>query len=69
MDDVDSLSLEEAVELHRKVCKRIKELHRRKLSQELGNFEVGEKVLFRHEGEEIAGTVIERQQEIAKRQD
>lgn len=58
MDNIDSLSLEEAVELHRKVCKRIKELYRKQLSQELGNFEVGEKVLFRHEGDTIAGTVI-----------
>jgi hypothetical protein len=50
--------LEQLVELNREICKRIRELHRKKLYQELGNFEVGEKVLFKHEGDTISGTII-----------
>jgi len=56
--DIENLSLEELVELHLKICKRIRELNRAKLSEKLGNFEVGDKVYFKHEADTLTGTVI-----------
>ena len=56
--DIENLSLEQLIELHNKVCKRIKELNRTKLSEKLQSFEVGERVGLKHEGNTVTGTVI-----------
>ena len=56
--DIENLSMEQLVELHSKVYRRIKELNRAKLSERLQSFEVGERVGFKHEGNTIIGTVI-----------
>lgn len=56
--DINNLSLEELVLLHRKICKRIRELNKIKLFEKLQNFEAGDQVSFNHEGNTITGTVI-----------
>lgn len=56
--EIEHLSQEELIELHWRVCKRISKFNRTKLSRELEKFEIGEKVLFKHEEDTIIGTVI-----------
>lgn len=56
--EIENLCLEELVEIHRKICKRIRELNRSKVSEELKNFEIGDEIRFKHEGTIITGTVI-----------
>jgi ribosomal protein L21E len=56
--EIENLSLEELVELHRKICRRIRELNRSKVSEKLENFEIGDEISFKHEGNIITGTVI-----------
>ena len=56
--DIDNLTLEELAELHRNICKRIRELHKKNLFEKLQSFEVGDQVSFNHEGKTITGTVI-----------
>jgi len=56
--EIENLSLEERVELHRKICKPIRELNRSKVSEKLENFEIGDEISFKHEGNLITGTVI-----------
>ena len=56
--EIEDLSLEELVRLHRKVCRRIRELQRAKVSEKLQDFQIGDKVSFQHEGNTVTGTVI-----------
>ncbi|GFP23467.1 hypothetical protein HKBW3S44_01558 [Candidatus Hakubella thermalkaliphila] len=56
--EIENLSLEELVELHRKICKRIGELGRAKVSEKLQDFQIGDEISFKHEGNIITGTVI-----------
>ncbi len=56
--DIENLSLEQLAELHRKICKRIRELHKKNLFEKLQSFEVGDQVSFNHEGKIITGTVM-----------
>ena len=56
--DIENLSLEQLAELHRKISKRIRELHKKNLFEKLQSFEVGDQVSFNHEGKIITGAVI-----------
>ena len=56
--DIENLSLGQLDELHRKICKRIRELHKKNLFEKLQSFEVGDQVSFNHEGNIVTGTVI-----------
>ncbi len=51
-------SLEELLELHGKICRRIREINRGKVSEKLQDFEIGDEISFKHEGDIITGTVI-----------
>ena len=55
---IENLSLKELVELHDKVARRIWELQRTKVSEKLGEFQIGDQVSFQSEGKTITGTVI-----------
>ena len=55
---IENLSLKELVELHDKIAKRIWELEKGKLSEKLGEFQIGDRVSFQSEGKTISGTVI-----------
>ena len=48
--EIEKLSLKELVELHNKIARRLWELHKGKLSEELGEFQIGDKVSFQAEG-------------------
>lgn len=56
--DIEHLSPEELMELHRKIWRRLKELRRMKLYKELQKFEIGDKVSFKNKGDSITGTVV-----------
>lgn len=56
--DIASLSLKELVDLNHKICKRIRELHKKNLFEKLQSFEAGNQVSFHYEGKTITGTVI-----------
>ncbi|MCK4244135.1 MAG: hypothetical protein KAX20_00765 [Candidatus Omnitrophica bacterium] len=55
---IENLSLKELVELHDKIARRIWELQRTKLSEKLGEFQIGDQISFQSEGETITGIVI-----------
>lgn len=56
--DIEKLSLEQLIELHCKISKRIRELRKMKLFEDLQNFEVGDRVSFRNKENIITGTVV-----------
>jgi len=56
--EIENLSLGELAELHRKICRRISELNRAKVSEKLEDFQIGDEVSFKHEGNIVTGTVI-----------
>ena len=56
--EIEKLSLKELVELHDKIARRLWELQKGKLSEELGEFQIGDKVSFQAEGKMIIGIVI-----------
>lgn len=56
--EIEKLSLKELVELHDKVARRIWELQKTKLSEKLGEFQIGDKVRFQSEGRIIIGIII-----------
>ena len=56
--EIEKLSLKELVELHNKIARRLWELQKGKLSEELGEFQIGDKVSFQAEGKMIIGIVI-----------
>ncbi|NCP67918.1 hypothetical protein GW832_06445 [bacterium] len=55
---IENLSLKELVELHDRIARRIWELEKGKLSEKLGEFQIGEKVSFQSESKAITGIVI-----------
>ena len=55
---IENLSLKELVELHDKIARRIWELEKGKLSEKLGEFQIGDQISFQSEGKTITGTVI-----------
>jgi len=56
--EIEKLTLKELVELHDRIARRMWELQRTKLSEKLGEFQIGDKVSFQNEGKTITGTVI-----------
>ncbi len=57
--DIENFSLEELMELHWKILKRIQKLGKMKLYEDLQKFDVGDKVSFKGKGEDlITGIVI-----------
>ena len=56
--EIENLSLKELVELHDRIASRIWKLQRTKLSEKLGEFQIGDKVSFQNEGKIITGIVI-----------
>ncbi|MEM4326324.1 MAG: hypothetical protein QXU40_03415 [Candidatus Pacearchaeota archaeon] len=56
--NIDSLSIQELMELNRKIVRRIRELRRIKLHTDLRNFTEGDKVSFNNNGNTITGIVI-----------
>jgi len=56
--EIEKLSLKELIELHDKIARQIWELQRTKLSEKLGEFQIGDKVSFQNEGKTITGIVI-----------
>ena len=56
--EIKNLSLKELIEFHDKIASRIWELQRTKLSEKLGEFQIGDKVSFQNEDKTITGIVI-----------
>ena len=56
--EIENLSLKELIEFHDRIASRIWELQRTKLSEKLGEFQIGDKVSFQNEGKTITGTII-----------
>ena len=56
--DVEKLSLEELVDLNRRIVHRIRYLHSLKTRAQLDRFEVGDRVTFQSEGRPVSGVVI-----------
>jgi preprotein translocase subunit YajC len=57
--DIENLSLEELMGFHYKILKRIHQLRKMKLYEDLQKFDVGDRVSFKGRGEDIlTGTVI-----------
>ena len=55
---IENLSLKELVELHDRIARRIWELEKGKLSEKLGEFQIGDQVSFQSEGRTVTATVI-----------
>lgn len=55
---IENLSLKELVELHDRIARRLWELEKGKLSEKLGEFQIGDQVSFQQEGRTITGIVI-----------
>jgi hypothetical protein len=55
---LEHLSLEELVELNKRVVQRIHELHGRKTQKELEPFKVGDRVSFQSDGRMVEGLVV-----------
>ncbi len=56
--DVEKLSLQELIELNRRVVRRIQYLHSLKTRSQLDRFEVGDRVSFQSEGKSVEGVVV-----------
>ena len=56
--DIEYLSLQQLIELHNTIVKRIRELQKNQLSQQMQYFQVADHVSFLHEATVIEGIVI-----------
>lgn len=56
--DIDKLSLEELLDLNKRVVRRIDYLHSLKTRAHLDRFEPGDRVSFQSEGRPIEGVVV-----------
>lgn len=56
--DIEKFSLEELLELNRRVVRRIDYLHSLKTRSHLERFEVGDRVSFQSEGRPVEGVVV-----------
>lgn len=56
--EIEKFSLKELVELHDKIARQIWKLQRTKLSEKVGEFQIGDKISFQNEGKTITGIVI-----------
>lgn len=55
---LEHLSLEELIELNKRVVQRIRALHGRKTQKELEPFKVGDRVSFQSDGRLVEGLVV-----------
>ena len=58
MIDIEKLSLEQLIELNRKIVRRIQYLHSLKTRSQLDRFDVGDRVGFQNEGRMVEGVVV-----------
>ncbi len=56
--DIEKLSMEELLELNRRIIHRFQYLRSLKTRAELDKFEVGDRVSFRSDGREVEGIVV-----------
>lgn len=56
--DIEKLSLEELIELNKRVVRRIEYLHGLKTRAHLDRFEIGDCVSFQSEGRMVEGVVV-----------
>lgn len=56
--DIDRLSLEQLLELNRRIVHRVEYLQRLKTQAHLDRFDLGDRVSFQSEGRQVEGLVI-----------
>ncbi|MBI4678144.1 MAG: hypothetical protein HY748_11230 [Elusimicrobia bacterium] len=56
--DIEKLSLEELLDLNRRIVRRIEYLHGLKTRAHLDRFEVGDRVSFQSDGRAVEGLVV-----------
>jgi hypothetical protein len=56
--DIEKLSLEELLDLNRRIVRRIEYLHGLKTRANLDRFEVGDRVSFQSDGHPVMGLVV-----------
>ena len=56
--DIEKMSLDELIDLNRRVVGRIEYLHGLKTRSQLDRFEIGDRVGFQNEGRMVEGTVV-----------
>lgn len=56
--EIENLTLEELIELHKKIVRLIKEKNKMEILKEAVKFEIGDKVSFEHRGKTITGEVV-----------
>jgi len=56
--DIEKMSLDELIDLNKRVIRRIEYLHGLKTRSQLDRFEIGDRVGFQNEGRTVEGTVI-----------
>lgn len=56
--NIESLSLEELLELNKRIVRRIEYLHSLKTRAHLDRFEIGDRVNFQSEGRPVEGVVV-----------
>ena len=56
--DIERLSLEQLLELNRRIVRRVDYLQRLKTQAHLDRFDLGDKVSFQSEGRQVEGIVI-----------
>jgi len=56
--DIEKLSLEELLDLNRRIVRRIEYLHSLKTRAHLDRFEVGDRVSFQSDGRAVEGIVV-----------
>lgn len=56
--DIEKLSLEQLLDLNRRVCRRIDYLHGLKTRAHLDRFEVGDRASFQSDGHPVEGVVV-----------
>lgn len=63
--DIEKLSLEQLIELNRRIVRRIRYLSEIKTGDALRKFEIGDRVSFQNEGRTVEGMVVRVNQKTA----
>lgn len=56
--DIEKLSLEQLLELNKRICRRVDYLNGLKTRAHLDRFEIGDRVSFQSEGRPVEGVVV-----------
>jgi hypothetical protein len=56
--DIEKLSLEQLLELNKRICRRVDYLQSLKTRAHLDRFEIGDRVSFQSEGRPVEGVVV-----------